>query len=209
MLPLAPALDVDPRPVSRTLWLAGPDGQQLSLPGALWPDGCSMGAGGPIYFGPISLPDANALLEHWQHPLGRYARPFGYQAWGMAVDGQAVSVVVSGSTVSSRVTGDLHRRNTVELARIARHPDHPGAMRAMLRLWRDYLARRWPYWGVEAAVSYALPGKVGNLYRFDGWRKVGARAPSGGGGSWSRRPVAASIADGRKTLFVYEYGSTS
>jgi hypothetical protein len=77
-------------------------------------------------------------------------------------------------------------------------------MRAMLRLWRDYLARRWPYWPVDAAISYALPGKLGNLYRFDGWRKVGQRAPSGGRGTWSGRPAAA-VLSGPKTLYVYDY----
>ena len=52
----------------------------------------------------------------------------------------------------------------------------------MLRLWRDYLAQS-PgrnYWHRAAsAVSYALPGKAGNLYRFvagprrasRGWRR--------------------------------------
>lgn len=193
-----------PRP---RMWLAGPDGEQLALPGSLWPAGSSLSGGGPICFAPITRRQANALLVQWEHPLGEYRRPFGYQAWGMAVDGQAVAVVVSGSTVSARVDGELHRRNVVELARIARHPEHPGAMRAMLRLWRDYLARRWPYWPVEAAISYALPGKAGNLYRFDGWQKVGARVPSGGGGTWSGVPVARGIADGRKTLFIYSYGS--
>ena len=203
------------RPASRAalraprarLWFAGPDGEQLTLPGSLWPAGCSLAGGDPICFAPITRDQANRLLLAWEHPLGEYRRPFGYQAWGMAVDGEAIAVVVSGSTVSARVEGDLHRRNVVELARIARSPAHPGAMRAMLRLWRDYLAPRWPHWPVEAAVSYALPGKAGNLYRFDGWRKIGTRAPSGGGGTWSGRPVAAGIADGRKTLFVYAYGA--
>lgn len=178
-------------------------GAQLQLPDMLWPAGVDL-PDEPLYFGSMPLADANALLDRWKHPLGQYRRPFGYQAWGLAVEGRAAAVVVSGSTVSKRVDGDLHRRNTVELARIARAPDHPYVMRAMLRLWRDYLARRWPYWPVDAAISYALPGKLGNLYRFAGWRKVGQRAPSGGRGTWSGRPAAA-VLSGPNTLYAYDY----
>jgi hypothetical protein len=204
------------------LWLAGPDGEQLSLPGALWPAGASMGGDGPIFFGKMAIEDANTLLRAWEHPLGPYERAYQGDAWGMAVDGQAVALAISSSTVSAPVlsekdaeragvSGKLVRSEVVELSRIARHPAHPGAMRAMLRLWRDYLGPRWacckPRRGETpvAAVSYALPGKAGNCYRFDGWTKIGLRKPSGGGGTWSKRPKAADIADGRKTMWVYEY----
>lgn len=129
------------------------DGARHQLPDMLWPAGVDL-PDEPLYFGSIPLADANPLLDRWTHPLGQYRRPVGYQAWGLAVEGRAAAVV-SGSTVSKRVDGDLHRRNTVELARIARAPDHPHVMRAMLRLWRDYLACRWPYWPVDAAISYA------------------------------------------------------
>jgi hypothetical protein len=186
------------------LAVRGSDGETLTVPGDLWPAGCALGDSDPIFFSKLTKRQANQFLELWQHPLGSYERPFGYQAWGLAVLGQAVAVAVSGSTVSKKVNG-RGRKEVVELARIARHPDHPGVMRVMLRLWRDYLAREWPHWPVTTAVSYALPGKAGNLYRFDGWEKVGQVKPSGGGGTWSKRPVAATIADGRKTLYVYEY----
>jgi hypothetical protein len=53
--------------------------------------------------------------------------------------------------------------------------------RVMLRLWRDYLAGRWDYWPVEAAVSYALPGKEGNLSRSDGRKFYGKCDPWPGG----------------------------
>ncbi|GAA1623975.1 hypothetical protein GCM10009733_020770 [Nonomuraea maheshkhaliensis] len=95
----------------------------------------------------------------------------------------------------------------MDLARIARHPAHPGIMRVMLRLWRDYLGPRWDYWPVKAAVSYALPGKTGNLYRFDGWQKAGACKPWAGGGTWSKPSKANAMADGIKSVFVYEYPS--
>jgi hypothetical protein len=190
-------------PMPAPIQLAGPGGEQVSLPGLLWPQG-RPGANDPIYFGDMPIKDANRLLELWDHPLGPCRRPYGMEAWGLAVDGVAVSVTISASTVSTTVEG-MRRQQLVDLARIARHPDHPGVLRAMLRLWRDYLAQRWHYWPVDAAVCYALPGKTGNLYRFDGWQKVGQRPPSGGGGTWSRRPAANALADGRKTLWMYRY----
>ena len=180
--------------------------QQLVLPGTLGPAGCDRGQSDPLVFAPISKKQANELLAAFGHPLGEFDRPFGFQAWGLAIDGQAVAVAVSGSTVGKRAAGFV-RKEVVDLARIARHPAHPGIMRVMLRLWRDYLARRWAeeYWPVRAAVSYALPGKAGNLYRFDGWRKAGTCKPWGGGATWSNPSKANQIGDGMKTVFVYEY----
>lgn len=182
------------------------DSQQLTLPGMLWPTGVDRGASDPVFFAPISKREANELLVVWDHPLGPFNRSFGYQAWGLAVDGQAVAVAVSGSTVGATSCG-YRRRQVVDLARIARHPRHPGVMRVMLRLWRDYLAPKWEdkYWPVDAAVSYALPGKTGNLYRFDGWRKYGRCKPWAGGGTWSNLSRANDMADGIKTVWFYEY----
>ena len=191
--------------------VAGED-QQLALPGTLWPAGCDRGQGDPLFFAPITRRQANELLEHFGHPLGAYNRPFGYQAWGLAVDGVAAAVAVSGSTIGATVAKTPYRRKqVVELARIARHPGHDGIQRVMLRIWRDYLARRWAddYWPVEAAVSYALPGKVGNLYRFDGWAHLGEVKPwmgsKDGNGGWSKPSKANRIADGKKRIFVYKY----
>ena len=182
------------------------EGRQLALPGTLWPAGCDRGEGNPLFFAPITRRQANELLVAFGHPLGPFTRPFGYQAWGLAVGEQAAAVAVSGSTVGATAAG-YRRREVVELARIARHPGHPGIMRVMLRLWRDYLGPRWDYWDgpVAAAVSYALPGGQGNLYRFDGWRKFGDCRPWGGGGTWSKPSKANAMGDGRKSLFVYEY----
>jgi hypothetical protein len=191
--------------------------QQLTLPGMLWPAGCDRGQGDPLFFEKISKEQANELIAAFGHPLGKYNRSFGYQAWGLAIDGQAVAVAVSGSTVGATSAG-YSRFQVVELARIARHPDHPGVMRVMLRLWRDYLAGRWDYWAapVQAAVSYGLPsdenGKgTGNLYRFDGWKLWGKCKPWAGGGdqSWSNPSKANDMGDGIKSLWYYEYPSAA
>lgn len=184
--------------------------QQLSLPGTLWPAGCDRGQGDPLFFARITRDQANELITAFGHPLGEFARPFGYQAWGLAIDGEAVAVAVSGSTIGATSAG-YQRDQVVDLARIARHPNHPGIMRVMLRLWRDYLGPRWDYWDtpVRAAVSYALPGKEGNLYRFDGWNFHGYCKPWAGGGTWSNPSKANDMHDGVKKLYYYEYPSAA
>jgi hypothetical protein len=176
----------------------------------LWPAGVPWPAGQVELLSEISKADANALLRHWAHPLGEWRRPFGAQYFGLAVDGEAAAVAVSGSTVGATSAG-YKRRQVVELGRIARSPEHPGIMRVMLRLWRDYLAQRWErnYWPVAAAVSYALPGRAGNVYRFDGWRSVGLVKPWTYAGGYSNPSVANGIADGRKRLYVYPYATTT
>jgi hypothetical protein len=157
----------------------------------------------------IKLREANSLLAEWKHELGAYRRPFAQQHFTLDVAGEPVAIASSGSIVSTTVEG-RPRRAVIELARLARHPDHRHALRAMLRLWRLYLVGCWDYWPVEMAVAYALPGKTGDLYRFDGWTRVGRRKRSGGGGTWSSiAPKANAIANGVKTLWVYNYaGST-
>lgn len=191
--------------MTAVIHVAGDQGE-YALPGELWPAGCDRGTSDPVFFEQITKRQANELLAAFGHPLGPFTRPFGYQAWGLAIDGQAVAVAVSGSTVGATSAG-YARRQVVDLARIARHPGHPGVMRVMLRLWRDYLGPRWDYWDgpVQAAVSYALPGKAGNVYRFDGWTKYGDCRPWAGGGTWSNPSKANRMADGVKRLFYYDY----
>jgi hypothetical protein len=186
------------------------EGRQLALPGMLWPAGRARTQDSPLFFEEIEKDQANDLIDSWGHPLGPYNRPFGFQAWGLAIDGQAVAVAVSGSTVGTTSAG-YRRMQVVELARIARSPDHPGVMRVMLRLWRDYFGARWDGWDapVEAAVSYALPGKEGNLYRFDGWEFYGWCKPWQGGANWSNPSKANELGDGKKKLYRYEYTSAA
>lgn len=153
----------------------------------------------------VALADANRLLEQWAHPLGACRRPFRSECHVMTVEGEPVAVTVSASIVSATVAGRA-RGTVVELARIARAPGAPWVLRPMLRIWRATLAPRWACWPVAAAVAYALPGTPGDIYRFDGWHRAGSVAPSGGGGTWSRRPVVNDVGDGRKSLWLFEYG---
>ena len=62
---------------------------------------------------------------------------------------------------------------------------------------------------MRAAVSYALPGKEGNLYRFDGWKFYGSCKPWAGTGTWSNPSRANDIDDGVKKLYYYEYPSAA
>lgn len=194
----------------RVIRVAG-EHQQLALPGMLWPAAVARAQQNPLFFEEIRPDQANELIEEWGHPLGPCNRPYLSRAWGLAIDGQAVAVAMSASTVGATSAG-YKRAQVVELARIARHPDHRGIMRVMLRLWRDYFAARWDGWDgpVRAAVSYALPadehGKgTGNLYRFDGWTLWGKCKPWGGGATWSNPSKANAMGDGVKKLYYYPF----
>ena len=132
------------------------------------------------------------LTGAW-HDLGAETRPFAYTAFALYVQDEPVAVATAGTTVSASVdqSAGLDRLNTIELTRICRSPAPiaKGVLRAMLRLWRDFLAV--PYWmfrpDIEkrALITYSLPGKKGgDLYRFDGWRRLRDCRPWHGNGTW-------------------------
>lgn len=154
----------------------------------------------------VDVDDANRLLAAWAHPLGACERPFEQRAHVLAVDGAPIAVTVTASPVSSTVDGEP-RPGMVELARIGRHPDHAWCLRVMLRLWRVRLAFDWSSWPVETAISYAMPGTPGQIYRFDGWERVGTCRPSrvGATSTWSTTSATDQLADGIKTLWRYRY----
>ncbi len=151
----------------------------------------------------------NELLTEWAHPLGPCDRPFGQDHWVLIVDRRPVALAVSASIVSPTVRDDSNvqwpRNRTLELARLARHPDEPWSLRVMLRLWREALAPQWSHWKPGLLISYALPGTRGDLYRFDGWTKVRQvkRSSPGASSTWSNPSPSDGIGDGRKTLWVY------
>ena len=144
---------------------------------------------------------ADRLLVEWGHWLGACNRPFGRQSWALWLNGEPVSVAVSASTVNARC-GGYERQEVVELARLCSHPEHRDMTRVALRLWRKTAAGAWAarYWPVRAYVSYANAIRHrGDIYRFDGWRKV-ADVPGGvAGGGWSRGKVYEP-----KSVWVYE-----
>lgn len=157
-----------------------------------------------IVFEQISNVDADQKLVEFGHVLGACNRPFGRQSFGLILLGVGIiSVAVSASTVNARCAG-YDRKEVVELARCASDPTFKWSTRVCLRLWRELAPKVWAskYWPVCAVVSYqnALIHS-GNLYRFDGWRKV-ADVPGGsGGGGWNRQKKYPP-----KSIWVYEVG---
>ena len=168
---------------------------------------------------PVSIDEANRLLVAWDHKLGPVYRPFRQEAYALEVDGQPVAIAVSASIVSSHVVGWLNlatkadpvrydRHEVVELARCAAAPGNAWANRVMLRLWREVCAPRWDCWPVRAAVSYSHNGlHTGQLYRFDGWLKIHDNCGSAGGGRYSRLRDSTDAVYGRKSLWLWRYGS--
>jgi hypothetical protein len=131
---------------------------------------------------------ADACLEAWGHWLGPCNRPFGKQSWALWLDNQVVAVAVSASTVNAKCAG-MDRKTVVELARLCAHPEHRDLTRVALRLWRVTAAGAWEavYWPVQAYVSYANAIRhTGDIYRFDGWKKVADRPASRGWGGWQK-----------------------
>lgn len=143
-----------------------------------------------VAFDLVPNEQADAALVDWGHWLGGCGRPFGRQSWGLTIHGQLLAVAVSASTVNASC-GGYRRGEVVELARLCSHPQHRDLTRVALRLWRKVAPRAWgaTYWPVRAAVSYANAARHrGDIYRFDGWRKV-ADVPGGNAGvnsGWTR-----------------------
>lgn len=231
--PSLPNVDVSPPP----LVVALPNGDTTRLPGHTWPQLAYRSAnhqsryplGGGLLVGmlEISKSEASDLLIEFAHPMHTpnaehpaglpYTRGWCFRGWALVVGGDAVGVVVSADPSAPVVdsTRGLHRRNTVDLARIARSPSerHEHCLRALLRLWREYAAPLYAEYRhvdhVTAAVTYSLPGKAGHIYRADGWRKIRSRKPSRGGGGWSKGSRVASLGDAGDELgtWLWEYPS--
>lgn len=185
-----------------------------------------------VAFYQVDIEEAEELLIAWRHPLhlpdeehpeGRpYTRPFGRMCFVMEDRGRIAAVVVLASTINASVCKPRgwHRYN---IARIARSPDRRDGkcLRAVLRITREYLVPSWigayPKWDkrsgelcgkptIVAVASTSLPGTEGkgDLYRFDGFKRV--RVTKGAKGGGHQKPSAANaIADGARGLWVYQY----
>jgi antitoxin VapB len=126
----------------------------------------------PVVFGPIAREDLNARLVAWGHKMGEVRRPTRGWSHGLHRDGQLLAVVSTDTLIRERVAG-FSRVEAVELSRLC--AVQPGLCRVMLRLWRmfvfpDLCADR----GYRWAVSYQDSAlHRGDLYRFDGWVRIG------------------------------------
>lgn len=153
------------------------------------------------------IPDieADAALEQWGHWLGGCARPFGRNSFGLRFGKKLVAVAVSASTAGTRC-GGYSRYEVVELARLCADPEFRSYTRVALRLWRETAPRVWAdhYWPVKACVSYSNALRhTGDIYRFDGWRKIGNVR-----GGYATGGYQAGTAFDPKTVWVYPLPET-
>lgn len=144
---------------------------------------------------------ANQMLIQWRHFKGACNRPFGRHSFGLFFEQELLAVAVSASTVNKRCA-EYERKEVVELARLCSHPEHADLTRVTLRLWRKIAPVLWEreYWPIRACVSYAdLTRHQGDIYRFDGWKKIkevpGGKAGGKRGGNKLYNP---------KSIWVYE-----
>lgn len=122
----------------------------------------------------ISRDEANGYLVAWGHRLGALERPefAPDRAHALLHHGKAVAVTTASTLSTPRVGAGwecLTRENTIELSRLC--AARRELTRAMLRLWRELI---FPSLGKVHAVSYQDAAMHrGDLYRFDGWRRLG------------------------------------
>jgi hypothetical protein len=127
-----------------------------------------------VSFDAISLTELNSCLVAWQHRMGPWERPdYGCQAFhGLRHHGALVAVTASARMIPAATAG-LARDRAFELGRLC--AIRPGLNRVALRLWREFvfpamcLTHGWSW-----AISYQdAVLHSGNLYRFDGWVRIG------------------------------------
>lgn len=118
----------------------------------------------------IELADMNRALLAWDHKMGTWRRPdFGRARFhGMFHHGKLVAVTATDQLIAEQTCG-ISRDDAVELGRVC--AERPDLCRPMLRLWREFV---FPAFRVPWAISYQdAVIHSGNLYRFDGWVKLG------------------------------------
>ena len=115
----------------------------------------------------------NSALVDWKHKMGPWNRP-SYREWfcGLYHHDELMAVAAAGDLIRDRCAG-FTREEAIELGRLC--AARPDLCRVMLRLWREFvfpeLSREH---GCEWAISYQDRAQhTGNLYRFDGWVRVG------------------------------------
>lgn len=141
-----------------------------------------------VTFDLIDNQRADDALVAWGHWLGACNRPFAKQSFGLEIEGELLAVAISASLINE-TCGGYQRHQAVELARLCAHPDHRDLTRVALRLWRVIAPITWgrKYWPVVALVSYSNAARhTGDIYRFDGWRKVCDVKAGTAGKTWTR-----------------------
>lgn len=135
-----------------------------------------------ISFDLIDEEELNWSLDRWGHKMGPLLRPLAYGgcAHGLRHNGRLVGVCAWSALVRERCAGLewLPRETTTELSRVC--AERPDLCRVVVRLWREFaLPTIREVRGHDWAVSYQDSAHTGDLYRFDGWVRLG-RFKSGG-----------------------------
>jgi hypothetical protein len=130
----------------------------------------------------IDRATANDRLVAWGHKMGPIERPtYAVEAHHALIHHRRIVAVVSTMELRREVAGKtgIRRDESVELVRLC--AERPGINRAMLRLWREFvLPDILMAHGRRIALSYSDSAHHrGDIYRFDGWKNLGA---AGGGG---------------------------
>ena len=124
---------------------------------------------GPLVgFDAIDKAECNRALIAWDHKMGPWERPFRSWFWGLRHAGELVGVCAVGELIAETCAG-FTRNQAVELGRIC--AARRDLNRVVLRIWREFV---FPSLGRPWAVSYQDAAlHSGDLYRFDGWVRVG------------------------------------
>lgn len=121
----------------------------------------------------IERDEADHALVAWQHRMGPIKRPmFNKPAdYGLRFSGELVAIVTADALI--RPTCDFSRSEAFELSHLCARDR--ALTRAVLRLWREIaMPQIVRTWKTPWAISYqnAIMHR-GDLYRFDGWQRVG------------------------------------
>lgn len=125
-----------------------------------------------VAFRPTERDALNCCLVDWGRKMGPVRRPTGGWSHALFVDGEPLAVVATDTLIRPRVAG-LGRHQAVELSRLC--AARPDLCRVVLRLWRTVV---FPILCEECGFVWAVSYQdaalhSGNLYRFDGWVRIG------------------------------------
>ena len=143
-----------------------------------------------VSFDAIDRDDLNRCLVAWGHKMGTLSRPMGDGPFhGLRNHGTLVGVVATSELIGATCAG-LSRHEAVELSRVC--AARRDLCRVLVRLWREFV---FPAMRREWAVSYQdAVEHSGNLYRFDGWTRLGFS--HSGSDQRSARKVSLSVRNG-------------
>lgn len=127
----------------------------------------------PIHMDTIDRSTLNECLSRWEHKMGEWNRPI-QREWltGLFHHGRPVAVLAASVLIRQRC-GGFDRSQAIELGRVC--AARRNLNRAALRLWREFVFPEICIsGGYSAVISYQdAVLHAGDLYRFDGWTRVG------------------------------------